>query len=329
MRLRAGIIGAGGIAWRYDGGAWNEKNPSITLASCLDRHPETQLVAVFDPIAEARQAFDRGYQGPRPVELFEHIGNFLNQDLDLVAIASPSEYHASHIEACFEASVPRLWIEKPVTLHMDDFWRIREHYRSMESQPRTCVNYQRRCLPQVKYMKDYIAQSPDSPEAMAISITYSRQLEVNGVHLLDLLGYITDAQEAPSLDFIRSPDLANPQFGLTLKGHPVTITGHDLPYHLIEISITDRQGRLSLVRGATELIWECAEPNPDYPGFFRIAHPQSTDIHVKHADSLQESTYQMLCALIDNSVPSPSTIESAWFAQTLLDRVKQAGTPHR
>ncbi|MFK7993560.1 MAG: Gfo/Idh/MocA family protein [Granulosicoccus sp.] len=322
--LKAGIIGAGNIAWRYDGGAWLGKPPSLTLASCLNRHPDTSLTAVFDPAKEARDRFNKQYLGPRPVTLYQSLDNFLMENFDLVAIASPSQFHAEHIQACLRAAVPKLWIEKPVTLDLVDFNRLLECHRNMDAPPRTCVNYLRRALPQLDYMKTHLRKSPDLPPAIKIAINYSRQLEVNGVHMLDLLGALTNAQEAPPLDFIRVADGVNPQFGITLNGHPVTVTGHDLPYHLVELTITDSRGRLSLARGALQLVWEAAEPNPDYPGFFRVSNPEYITEFNGVDSSLDEATYRMLCELVDDQEVSSSSLETAWFSQALLDRVQHA-----
>jgi len=324
MTLRAGIIGAGKIAWRYDGGAWVKNKPAVTLASCLDRHPDTLLVAIHDPVVEARHHFDANYLGPRPVEVYKKLDEFLDQKFDLVAIASPSKFHTSHIRACMDASIPKLWIEKPVTLRLDEFDQLRKYHRSMPKPPKICVNFLRRGLPQLMYMKNHLEQGSESAESVSISVAYSRRLDVNGVHLLDLLGALTDATEVPSLDFLRMMDGVNPHFGLTLKGHPVTVTGHDLPYHLIEISITDQRGRLSLVRGAQELIWEAVEPTPDYPGFYRLARPVRLESFAGAESAFHEATYQMLCSLVNEGEPSPSTLESAWFSQALMDRVQLA-----
>jgi hypothetical protein len=140
--------------------------------------------------------------------------------------------------------------------------------------------------------------------------------------MLDFLAALTGASQAPPLDYVRAADLDNPQFGMTLNGHPITVTGQDLPYHLIEISITDSRGRLSLVRGAQDLVWEGMEPNPDYPGFFRIAAPERVEGFDTREASLQEATYRMLCALLDEQTLSPSSLETAWFSQAILEQVQ-------
>lgn len=324
MTLRAGIIGAGRIAWAYDGGNWDGVSPSVSLASCLHRHPETRLVAVFDPVAEARAAFQSGYKGPGPVSVHDQIEAFFGEGLDLVAIASPSAYHAEHIRACLDAQVPRLWIEKPVTLDIASYDALRTRVGAMPVPPRTCVNFLRRSLPQLAFMRLHLAESPDAPGGIAIDLRYSRRLDVNGVHMLDLLGALTKAQEIPPLDFLRCADPANPQFGLTLGGMPVTVTGHALPYHLIELDITDSRGRLSLRRGGQSLTWEAAEPNPDYPGFFRVSAPRPVPGMEDGEEAMREATFRMLASLVDDSAPPVSTLETAWFSQALMDAVLSA-----
>lgn len=324
MSFRAGIIGAGRIAWAYDGGGWDGHAPSVTLASCLHRHPRTRLVAVFDPVDGARSAFEDGYKGPGPVALYDNLESFLQEDLDLVAIASPSEHHAAHIAACLDANVPRLWIEKPVTLDIASFEALRARIAAMANPPRSCVNYLRRSLPQLSFMLRHLADSPDAPGDIAIDLRYSRRLDVNGVHMLDLLGALSGATQIPPLDFLRCADPANPQFGLTLAGIPVTVTGHALPYHLIELDITDSRGRLSLTRGGQALTWEATEPNPHYPGFFRLGRPGLVAGLEDGEQAMQNATYRMLVSLLDDSAQPVSTLETAWFSQRLLEIV-QAG----
>lgn len=324
MTLRAGIIGAGRIAWAYDGGGWNGAAPAVTLASCLDRHPETRLVAIFDPVAEARAAFEAGYKGPRPVTLHAQLESFFAEGLDLVAIASPSAQHAAHIAACLDAQVRMLWIEKPVTLDIAAFDALRACVAAMPNPPRSCVNYLRRSLPQLAFMQRHLAESPDAPGDIAIELRYSRRLDVNGVHMLDLLGALTGAHKVPPLDFLRCADRENPQFGITLAGMPVTVTGQALPYHLIECDITDSRGRLSLSRGGQSLTWEAAEPNPEYPGFFRLGRPAPVAGLEDGETAMKNATFRMLTSLLDSKAQPVSTLDTAWFSQALLEAVRSA-----
>lgn len=322
MSLRCGIIGAGQIAWRYDNGRWDGER-SLTHAACFDRHAGTNLVAVFDPVAESRAAFEAGYAGPGPVVLPESLQDFLALDLDLVAIASPTPHHGDHLRACLEASVPRLWVEKPVTLEFAEFENLRDTVDAMSAPPRICVNYFRRALPQVARLKEHLQASPS---LTGVEIVYSRSLAVNGVHLLDLLGHLFDVTTPPPLDWIRADDSgANPDFGLTLSGVPVTVTGHDLPYHLIEMRLTGPDGRMSLTQGGAALMWEAMQPNADYPGFFNMASPAPEISVARTKAAMHDGMYLMLDNLVDAKAVPVSPLHNAYLAQGVLKQVADAG----
>jgi len=317
VTLACGIIGGGNIAWRYDGGAWNGAQ-STTHSACIDRHPETRLVAMFEPVAEARAQLAAGHPRAQDLDLPETLEAFLDLDLDLVTIASPSEHHAAQIAACQDAGIPRLWIEKPVTLSLADYRRLTVAHDAMDRQPRTCVNYFRRFLPQYHRLKAHLNTSTG---ITAVEVTYSRRLDVNGVHLLDMLGFLFDMVEPPDLDWCRPDPGGNPDFGLTLDGVPVTVLGHDLPYHAIDIRVTGAEGRLAVTRGGLDMVWEPVLPNPDYPGFFHLGPPEALPGTVEMVQAMRDGTYLSLSGLLDESTDPASTLESAYFAQALMEAV--------
>lgn len=320
--LRAAIIGAGRMAWGYDGGVWNGNESPITLASCIDKHPDISLVAVFDPIVSARERFLTGFADANSVNLHESLSGFFDEKPDLVAIASPTELHAEHILACIDASIPRLWIEKPTTQNLQDLKYLIKTVSNLKNKPRVCVNYVRRCLPQVERLKSHIAEV-DPSVFIKIDVKYSRGLTVNGVHMLDLVGFLLELKESPKLRFCNYGNNDNHQFGFSWHNIEVNVIGYDLPFHLIELSVTDKRGRMSLIRGGQHLIWEAAEPNPLYPGFCRLSAPADLiDFHSPIAAN--DATYHMLCALLDDSVPSPSSLEDTLFTQSVLDEVNKS-----
>ncbi|MAM00312.1 MAG: hypothetical protein CL583_17875 [Alteromonadaceae bacterium] len=322
MTLRCGIIGAGQIAWGYDGGRWDGQH-SLTHASCFDRHGDTDLVAVFDPIKASRDTFSTDYTGPSEVAVLDNLQDFLALDLDLVAIASPTRHHGDHLRACVDAGVARLWVEKPVTLELSEFEDLRAHIDAMQTPPRICVNYFRRALPQVTRLKAYVQSGVALTRG---EVSYSRALTVNGVHLLDLLGHLFDVTTPPPLDWVRADASgANPDFGLTLAGVPITVTGHDLPYHLIELRLTGRDGRLALTQSGGALTWEAAQPNPDYPGFFHMAAPCPEMPFVTTQAAMRDGMFLMLDNLVDEQATPVSPLKSAYFAQSVLTLVADAG----
>lgn len=320
MTLKAGIIGAGRIGWSYDGGRWDGQR-SVSHAACFDRHPRTELIGVFDPIPQAQAAFCDGYQGAQDVTVTGDLDRFLALGLDVVAIASPSTLHPAHLLACTKAQIPYIWLEKPATLSLADHDALLEALGQHNQTSKVSVNYFRRALPQVAEIKRRIAQGFVVTDC---SVTYSRGLAVNGVHLLDLVGALFP-HTPEVLDWIRpgpglgAPTGASPSFGFSLGDLPVTFTGHDLPYHAIELHLTGPTGRLSLIEGGAQLIWQAAVPNPDYPGFFRLDQPRPCLPTDQTEQAMRDGTYLMLCDLLDGQGPAVSTLDTARFAQVLLE----------
>ena len=321
--LRAGIIGAGRIAWSYDFGA-SDGHRSVSHAACLDRHPETVLKAIFDPEAEARTRFFAEYRGPGPVALCDTLDEFLAHNLDLVTIASPSELHSGHIDACLNASIPRLWIEKPVTTDAASFEALTRQLAQCDPAPRIVVNYFRRFLPQVAEAKACLQSALTTGALRRIDATYSRSFVVNGVHFLDLVGHLFNVDAAPEFDWVDRADTDDPSFGLTLAGVPVAVQGiPDLGYHALDLRAVTDDGRLALTQGGAELTWEAKQPNPDFPGFFNLSAPSHVLEPAITGKAMLDGTYLSLCDLVDDRAPSRSPLSASAFTQTILARLAE------
>lgn len=320
--LRAGIIGAGRIAWGLDDGAWDGTR-SVTHAACLNRHPDTQLVALFDPIADSRAAFQAGYKGPSAVPCHSDLIRFFDEGFDLVVIASPSDHHCDHVLACFDAGIPHLMIEKPVTLIADDFQAVRQAHGALATKPAITVNYFRRFLPQVAALKAHLQDALRERTAACLDVTYSRDLSVNGVHLLDVIGHLFDATTAPDLEWCARPNTPDPSFGFVLNGVPVTVTGvPDLGYHALDMRLTTQSGQMILARGGLDLLHAPKVPNPDYPGFFHLDPPTPALPVNDTRAAMVDGTYLALCDLVNRTDLSP--LDQSGFAQSLLANVQKA-----
>lgn len=309
--LRCGIIGAGLIGWRYDGGIWDGER-SLSHAACIARHPQTQLAMICDPFPEARATFSAAHPD---VATCKTVQDLLDADLDLITIASSSEAHAEQILACLRAGTPRLFIEKPVTTKLHDYVSLQDARANLPTKSRCVVNYFRRYLAQYQSLKDFVRSGQ---QVTGIALTYSRKLDTNGVHLLDILGFLCDASAPPALDWMRSGPNGNPSFGLTLQGIPVSVIGHDLPYHSIDVVVTAETGRMSVTRGGLDLLWEPMVPNPDYVGFFHLAPPEKSA--GQRASDMRNGTYLAFCDLLEET-PARSDLISAYFAQALMAQV--------
>lgn len=315
--MRTGIIGAGNIGWRYDGGRWDGTR-SVTHAACIDRYAETTLVAILEPEAAIRLEAAKAL--PETVAFHSSEADFFGEQLDVLCIASPTQLHDYHLRAAIDAGVSRVFLEKPVTGDYDAFSRLIEFADQSKNQPRICVNYFRRSLPQVKMLKKLCAES----EPVCVDLIYSRGLAVNGVHLLDLIGFLFDLLSVPALQWVDPSDRANPSFGFKIGQTSIRFTGMDLPYHCIECRITFADGRVSLLDGGGVFLRERMQGNVDYPGFHHLG-PQEPIIDKEQCAAwMRDGTYLSFCDLLEQDGEPSSTLQTAAFAEGLLHRVLQS-----
>lgn len=317
--LRAGIIGLGRIAWSYDGGYWSGYR-SVSHAACLERHPYTSLVAVFDPDSEARTSFSNGFLGASSVSICQTLDAFFAERLDVVIIASPSEFHVEHGLYCFDQRIPRIMFEKPVALSSKGFLDLNSRYNAMYPKPFTSVNYFRRFLPQVASLKAFVREAREKEELVRVDITYSRGLTVNGSHMIDLLGHLFDLTKSPPLDFIVVHDNETSSFGMEIEQCPVVVMGAaGLDYHGLSLRVVTKRGHMSLTRNGQDLLYSKAVPNPDFPGFSHLDPPESFLPISQTQKAMRDGTYLSLCDLISGTELSP--LDQSGFVQSVLGYV--------
>jgi predicted dehydrogenase len=116
-RLRLGVIGAG---------SWAVAAHLPTLA----RRSEVEFVGVCRRgpmvLEEIRSHFGFAMSS-------EDYRDVLNQDLDIVVVASPSSFHHEHVKAALLAGAHVL-CEKPMTIHPADAWDLVETAKRVDRQ---------------------------------------------------------------------------------------------------------------------------------------------------------------------------------------------------
>jgi len=311
--VKCGIIGAGKIAWTYDKGRI-VNGQSTTHMSCFKRHPDTKLISIFEPNSDARQAVSTAYPN---LKVFSVLDDFLDQNLDLISICSPNKFHAKHLTACLKTSAKYIWAEKPATDSLTEFRRLLETINILKSPPRINVNFFRRNLIQFGSLKNECKKQ----KPIQIEINYSQSLQTNGVHLIDILGFILDVNYGNSLLWCRGDKTNNPSFGLEINGIPITVTGMNLSYHCIDIRVTFEDRRITLSKGGENLIVEMKMPNPSFPGFYHLEIDETAQ-NIFGFDPLIEGTYLNLCNLLDDDADLYSSFMSSAFSQDILNKVR-------
>lgn len=263
--LRAAIIGLGNIGWKYDFGS---DGRALTHLSTYMSRGDVEVVAGFDANAEQADAFFRstGVSTPGSVQAL------LDAKPDIVSICSPNALHADHLRACLEAKVPMIWLEKPVTLKAEEARDLSRLSQDI-GQSTVLVGFQRRYLPAYQRLRTLIERG-EMGAAKGISITYSRGLETNGVHLVDLIMYLLGDTSLPTIRGVAGgiANPASPSFVLgTGGGLTCSAIGLDLDHHSIDVTVHFEAGRQSVLYGGARELRERRIENPLYPGFYRLA----------------------------------------------------------
>lgn len=105
--LKAGIIGYGYMGhFHYD--------------KMLGFPEKVKPVAVYDIAEETRREAER-----KGMKIFDNIDDFLKEDMDLVVVATPNQWHAKYAVAAMNAG-KNVMIEKPATMNVQEFEQIME-----------------------------------------------------------------------------------------------------------------------------------------------------------------------------------------------------------
>lgn len=264
---RAALVGLGNIAWRFDRGQGSGQG-GLSHASAYTRNSRTLLVAGCSPDAGDRTAFKKAFG----VSVYASLSDLLEHESpDIVSICSPSPWHVSQTLTCLKNKVPMIWLEKPAAGSLQELDQLLEINGQVRST--VVVNFQRRYCPAYQNLRRVYAEQRLGTCGL-IQLTYSRGLEVNGVHILDMLFFVTGDQEPWQLEWASAGgEGKNPCFVLLLaKGPRVMISGLSLPYHCIDIALTCDQGRVSMLHGGMTPVVEERVEHELFPGFYRLRY---------------------------------------------------------
>jgi predicted dehydrogenase len=314
---RAAMVGLGNIAWRFDRGQGCGRG-SLSHASAYVCNCRTLLVGGCSPDAGDRSAFQNAFG----VSVYASLSDLLDHESpDIVSICSPSPWHFSQTLACLKKKVPMIWLEKPAAGSLQEL----DHLLEISSQVRSkvLVNFQRRYCTAYQNMRR-IYEEQRFGRCGLIQLNYSRGLEVNGVHILDMLFFVTGDHEPWQLEWAsEGGDDENPCFSLLLgKGTRVMVSGLSLPYHCIDIALTYDQGRVSMLHGGMTPVVEACVEHELFPGFYRLRHTGDESLGVGGlAGSMEAALADLLDSFEQNKEPV-SNLKTARASLALIEAVR-------
>ncbi|MBN2564009.1 MAG: Gfo/Idh/MocA family oxidoreductase [Phycisphaerae bacterium] len=316
-KLRCALIGLGRIAWRFDAGRAPDE-PAQTHWRAYHRNPRCELISGFSPEEKDRADFEKAAQTPAVASLDE----LLRTEPDVVSVCSPTELHAEQVLHCLEHGVRMIWLEKPPATNLADLDRIIETARRHDAT--VLVNYMRRYSRLYAVLKDLLSGS-ELGAPLDIAVHYSRGLELNGSHFIDLVLWLLDDPESFAVEVERGTGQEpSPTFTLRIPDRPVArFVGHAADYHINDVIVTFSHGRATVLSGGLEVRVERRVENKLFPGFYRLGEIPPDFLGTPGRDQCFDEALADLIAAGDEGRAARSNLETARGTQRVIEAVRR------
>lgn len=263
--LSCAIIGAGSIGGLID----SPQSANIAShAHAIAKHPNCKLVAISEPNLTNQNAFKNrwGKVGiyHSPDALFQY------ETIDLLAIASPTQFHASALEEALHVkSIHYILCEKPLVDTLKELEILKPLL--LQSDKKILIHLMRRYDPSFIQIANDIAQNKWG-ETLHFQGIFTKGLLHNGVHMLGVLSHFFGAIEKINGDF--SVQLKNASGVLSCI--------EDLPYSAFELSIWFENGKVEIKDGGAKIDTYIKKPSPLYEGYFTLEHESTLPNTLQH-----------------------------------------------
>jgi predicted dehydrogenase len=317
-KYRAALVGLGNIAWRFD-----QQNGDVAIglthASSYRQHDRVEIVGGCSPQQDDRESFAKVYNVPTYKTIEEMLPAVKP---DIVSICTPAEHHYDQVMYCLQQSIPMIWLEKPPATSLADLDNLIQKNGQLQGRSKILVNFQRR------FAESYIRlQSLYRDQTLGacrlIQINYSRGLENNGSHLIDILFFIVGLESEVRLEWVSDSRSTSPSYVLTFQNSfSVIVSGAELPYHNIDIILTFDMGRASVLYGGMAQRIESRIENELFPGFFRLAESKTVPIGSSEIQgSMAGALNDLIGAYEDNREPRSSLV-TARRTQKVMEEIR-------
>ena len=183
------IIGCGAIAGGYDADRPTDA-PRLSHAGAIEREARhgfenrLELVACVDPDDTVRGAFAKRWSVPRSAASLEEL-RAKPGEFDLIIIASPTPFHAEHLEHALALKPRAVICEKPLAENLHDAERIAADYE--KAGVPLGVNYLRRWTSAFQTLPDMRDEYGMFNDLISAVGYYGKGIVHNGSHMIDAL----------------------------------------------------------------------------------------------------------------------------------------------
>ena len=268
--LSCGIIGAGSIGGLID------SPKSVNVAShahAITKHPNCKLSAICEPSLANQSAFT-GRWGE--VGVYHSLDALLQYEtIDLLAIASPTPFHAKAIEEALHVkSLRYILCEKPLVSTKKELAVLKPLL--LKSEKKILIHLMRRYDPSfIQLAKDI--ENNKWGKAVRFQGVFTKGLLHNGVHMLAVLShFFGEIQSLKSLHVKHLHEDIGGDFEVTCKdARGVLSCMEELPYSAFELTVWFENGKVEIKEGGSRIESFIKVPSPLYEGYFSLEHEET------------------------------------------------------
>jgi len=283
------IVGAGSI-----GGLIDSPN-SANIAShahAISKHPNCKLTAICEPDSTNQGAFI-GRWGEMGV--YHSLDSLLQYEtIDLLAIASPTQFHAATLEEALHVkSLSAIICEKPLVATAQELAHLTPLLLSSEK--KILIHLMRRYDPSFIKLANAIAEQKWG-KAVRFQGVFTKGLLHNGIHMLALLShFFGEIESIKGLHVNLLEEDVSGDFDVTCKNAQGLLSCiEELPYSAFELSIWFENGKVEIKEGGSRIESFIKIPSPLYEGYFSLEHEETLP------DTLKDYALHSLEFLLQN-----------------------------
>lgn len=268
--LSCAIVGAGSI-----GGLIDSPN-SANIAShahAISKHSQCKLTAICEPDSTNQGAFI-GRWGEMGV--YHSLDSLLQYEtIDLLAIASPTQFHAAALEEALHVkSLSAIICEKPLVATAEELSHITPLLLSSEK--RILIHLMRRYDPSFIKLANAISEQKWG-KAVHFQGVFTKGLLHNGIHMLALLShFFGEIENIKGLHINLLAEDISGDFDVTCKNAQGLLSCmENLPYSAFELSIWFENGKVEIKEEGSRIESFIKKPSPLYEGYFSLEHEET------------------------------------------------------
>jgi predicted dehydrogenase len=264
------IVGAGSIGGLID--SPNSENIA-SHAHAISKHPNCKLTAICEPDSTNQGAFI-GRWGEMGV--YHSLDSLLQYEtIDLLAIASPTQFHAAALEEALAVeNLSAIICEKPLVATAEELAHLTPLL--LASEKKILIHLMRRYDPSLIQLANAIAEEKWG-KAVRFQGVFTKGLLHNGVHMLALLShFFGEIQSINALNVTPLHEDISGNFDVKLaNAQGVLSCMEELPYSAFDLTIWFENGKVEIKDGGSCIDTFIKIPSPLYEGYFSLEHEET------------------------------------------------------